>query len=431
MPPSEEGDVSFEEIDYSLMIAPPQDEALNPGTESLSIISPIPSTNNLYRICLPPDTNTTNHITNELFQVTSNLRTKQLQQQQQQQQQKPEKLQWYRNRSMYYNHVWKPQHQIQPQQQIRLHDELLFNDIQENNFEMDDVNRTKVFQKRLKRPIEEISPELRAYFYPNQGTGTDGTGGAKGLGGPDEDKENSDRQLYKIPKKNSTHQRLRSIPLIETNNMLRRSKSMSEISSNTSLSSTLAASQSFTNTLQTTPPPLHAASAPSSPKRFCQPRHQSLTPSKPNIHYDAAKIFLIESLTGLVKDATSFATELNGLSYCELPYPDNENEVIQIPTNSDHGEKTAIIRMFRTKLRNGLLKKTRTTNERLEGSTRGYGFYSEAELQAYKERKEKFTGREEDGQENGVLVLSQSPVKKVGRKGEGKKHVRWAAKLEW
>ncbi|CAK9435357.1 uncharacterized protein LODBEIA_P00840 [Lodderomyces beijingensis] len=365
---SNDENLTLDEIDYDIL--PPSQDNFQSNNSSvryqrLSQNSHTPSAakaHDLYRICLPPDNNITNQITNELFQVTRNSRNPRREQRQQQQQQQQQQQV---SKSAYYHNVWKPTHDLE------------FNNLASTSFELDDVDRTKVFQGRLKRPIEEISPELRAYFYPDA----------------DEDKENLFFRPAKLQKTNSKQ---RSIPLIETNNFPKRNPLEKRV----------------------------VKTPVSSPERLCQPRHQHITPSKPSLQYAEARIFLIESSTGLTTDATKFATELNSSCSSNLIYPDNENEVIQIPTTKDSGNKTAIIRMFCTK-----------SNQKAANYLK-CGFYSENELQVYKEeacaqKSQNPSSGDNPGESlhnSGVQLLSQSRENQVS---SNKKQVRWADKLEW
>lgn len=229
------------------------------------------------RISLPPDYSSTNHITNELFQVTRDK-----------------------------NRHPKRLNNDKIQKMIR--------DLEETDYELDDVVRTRVFKGRLKNrhSFSQVRSDLNEYF--------------------DENKENRDKPS-KVTKKKSP------VPIL----------------------------QPITNS--------------SKPKRVCLPKHTVLRPRKPALKQDGATtIFLMESLSGLVNDATKYATELNSSQCEDFPLPEHENEVVQIPTNEDDNPKMAIIRMFKTK--------------RVGGE-----------------------------QENGVLVVSQTaPTKKT---------VKWATNLEW
>lgn len=70
-----------------------------------------------------------------------------------------------------------------------------------------------------------------------------------------------------------------------------------------------------------------------SPQRVCVPKSVTL-PGRACLKFrENMSIFLVDSLTGSVNDATQFGTELNS-SNCEgFPLPDDVNEVVQIPTN--------------------------------------------------------------------------------------------------
>ncbi|CAX40965.1 conserved hypothetical protein [Candida dubliniensis CD36] len=258
------------------------------------------------RISLPPDYTTTNHITNELFQVTSSLREKN--------RQNPKRL----NND-------KIQKMIQ--------------DLEKTDYELDDVVRTRVFKGRLKNrhSFTQVRPDLNEYF--------------------DENKENRDKPS-KVTKKKSP------VPIL----------------------------QPITNTIKR------------SPKRLCLPKHSVIAPRKPALKADrASSIFLMESSSGLVNDATKYATELNSSQCDDFPLPEHENEVVQIPTNEDDNPKMAIIRMFKTK----------RFDTKAEGEASG--FYNEKEFQKYKGE-----------QDNGVSVVSQSVNGPTA-----KKTVKWATNLEW
>lgn len=75
-----------------------------------------------------------------------------------------------------------------------------------------------------------------------------------------------------------------------------------------------------------------------SPNRICTPNHTGIdAPFKPSLKYQNSpfNIYLVDSLTGLINDATQFGTELNA-SNCEgFPLPEHVNEIVQIPTNEE------------------------------------------------------------------------------------------------
>lgn len=139
-----------------------------------------------------------------------------------------------------------------------------------------------------------------------------------------------------------------------------------------------------------------------SPHRICVPRCISL-PKTPALKFRKNNsIFLVDSLTGSVSDATQFGTELNS-SNCEgFPLPDDVNEVVQIPTNSagplSNAPKMAIIKATYSKR---LWSKEIKESEKI-------GFYSKREFEEVK--------------------LHTNPQMTVYN---DKKNVRWADDLEW
>lgn len=137
-----------------------------------------------------------------------------------------------------------------------------------------------------------------------------------------------------------------------------------------------------------------------SPKRICIPKHRVLTANKSSLKCEPHQIYIVESLTGLINDATKFGTELNASNGEDFPLPEDVNEVVQIPTNEDPHtkvQKMAIIKVVRP--------------EREDKGTGKNGFYSSKEWERYRE------GSPDD---LGVEVVSQN-VRKV----------RFADELEW
>lgn len=178
-----------------------------------------------------------------------------------------------------------------------------------------------------------------------------------------------------------------------------------------------------------------------SPKRICTPNHINNEPSKPSLKYQDPhlNIYIVDSLTGHINDATQFGTELNA-SNCEgFPLPEHVNEIVQIPTNDEtqkvvskkQKQKMAIIKAFHNKYYS-----TQThiapTNQRL-------GFYSKSEFDNYKHFLTEQT-------QSGVEVVNQTPIPHMQNltnqsnsdnfspkhnKNSTKQKVRWADKLEW
>lgn len=135
-----------------------------------------------------------------------------------------------------------------------------------------------------------------------------------------------------------------------------------------------------------------------SPQRICVPKRQG-TPHKPVLKLlTDLNIYLVNSLTGMINDATQFGTELNA-SNCEgFPMPEDVNEVVQIPTNesvpASSQQKMAIIKAFH--------------GTRFPGGANGSrGFYSKQESEEFKR-----SGR-------------TLPVR------TGTRRVHWAEDLEW
>lgn len=180
-----------------------------------------------------------------------------------------------------------------------------------------------------------------------------------------------------------------------------------------------------------------------SPRRICSPRHtRNLTPSKPCIKYsnNHYNIFIVDSLTGHVNDATQFGTELNA-SNCEgFPLPEDVNEIVQIPTNESSTTKgskrpkakMAIIKAFHNKY---------FSNQKSIENNKRVGFYTKAEFDKYKHDS---LAQNHETNSKQVEIVSQSmpqldpnsinsspidinegPVKCPTRK------VRWAPDLEW
>lgn len=139
-----------------------------------------------------------------------------------------------------------------------------------------------------------------------------------------------------------------------------------------------------------------------SPHRICVPRCVDL-PKQPALKFrQNNSIFLVDSLTGSVNDATQFGTELNS-SNCEgFPLPDDINEVVQIPTNTtgpvSSAPKMAIIK--------AIYSKRMWSNEIYENEK--IGFYSKREFEE--------------------LKLNANPQMTIYN---DKKQVRWAEDLEW
>lgn len=152
-------------------------------------------------------------------------------------------------------------------------------------------------------------------------------------------------------------------------------------------------------------PPIHNLASKqvpeTSPHRICVPRSVNL-PKQPAIKFRKnCSIFLVDSLTGSVSDATQFGTELNS-SNCEgFPLPDDINEVVQIPTNATGpGTSPAKMAIIKAVYSRRLWKK--------EQKSEKVGFYSKREFEEVKLKA-------------GLQMTIFNDTKKV----------RWADDLEW
>lgn len=166
-------------------------------------------------------------------------------------------------------------------------------------------------------------------------------------------------------------------------------------------------------------------------KRVCKPNHRIQINAKPNIIYktDDVNIYLVDSLTGSLTDATQFGTELNA-SNCEgFPLPEDVNEVVQIPTNEETTvqkkvqHKMAIIKGFQIKYWNNNLLSTNNTSRT--------GFYSKSEFDNY--TKNIHISQQSD---SGVEVTGQTPpgfTTSQGAKKSRVKSVKWPddSELSW
>ncbi|CAI5760806.1 unnamed protein product [Candida verbasci] len=245
-------------------------------------------------LLLDPNPNTTNSITNELFKVTNNLRK---------QQKKPQQFK-HKSRRLNNDKVWK------------IVKELKQKDLEDSNYELDDVLRTRVFKGRFKnnQSSELTRRDLDNYFNNNK-ENDNIIDKNKDLG--------SNKRRKKNPTSNSKSN-LSSQVLKPLNNNTPIPSPKKKFESKSQLQSLLQ-----------------------SPNRIHQPNSNS-KPLKSSFLKRESNFYLIESSTGLINDATKYGTELNGSNGEEFPFPEHENEVVQIPTN-DEASKLAIIRMFKTK----------------------------------------------------------------------------------
>lgn len=200
--------------------------------------------------------------------------------------------------------------------------EKLIRELETDDFEMDDQGRSRIFKGRVMKGLAEMDEEVdeRIMNYLN-------------------DKENVEPVKSPI-RSNKVKKPLKPLasnlqmPVLKPlNNTLKANFQQSKLNTKTKR-----------NTI--------ASSTTDHHKRICKPNHHTKRELKPCIIYkqDPCQIFLVDSLTGSLNDATQFGTELNA-SNCEgFPLPENTHEVVQIPTNEDNiGPKMAIIKAFTSK----------------------------------------------------------------------------------
>lgn len=278
-----------------------------------------------------------------------------------------------------------------------LFDKLLFSDkinglltlLQANNesLELDDTLRTRVFRGRMRDGLDSFDMQLDAFLerLPTK------------HGARNENKENV---LPVEPLKRKLSDSLTKTPL-------KRVRSYTQMP--------LAPAPGQNNNVRNRPGPKATTKATAakatplktaarhrlprgSPQRVCTP--SSTLPGRPCLKIrPGLSIYVVDSLTGLVRDATQFGTELNLLNCEGFPLPDNPNEVVQIPTNesvlASAEQKMAIIKAINGPRRVRLLQARK-------------GFYTRREFEQTK--------------------LLDRPVSVYSSKS---KAVRWADDLEW
>lgn len=392
--------------------------------EAVSLSLPMDNSK-LENLCLPVNNsklelkpNDTNIVANNLFQVTKYLRNNETKQ--------------------------KPNHDI-----FELNDDLFFgkklnndkiekliNELKDKdeNLELDDQLRTRVFKGRFSKSSgiqhsEHLDFELSSYLENNNDdlgisfTGRNHENKENLSPYPDPLKTNksknsikkSSKVYFKSPQRNGIVNKSQ-IPILKP------------LSNLTNVDLRKSYGESFT-----VKPDIR------SPRRICSPRYsKNLTPAKPCIKYrnQHHNIFIVDSLTGHVNDATQFGTELNA-SNCEgFPLPEDINEIVQIPTNENSTAKKgkrpkakmAIIKAFRNKY---------FSDHQLARTNKRMGFYTKSEFDNYK------SGLIHESNSNQVEVVSQSmpsidssPVSLPNTASEessglATRKVRWALELEW
>lgn len=304
--------------------------------------------------------------TNDLFQVTTHLRNKH----------KMGEL--GKHEQLHNNKIDK------------LLSQLLEND---EDLELDDQLRTRVFKARLnntKQPLDALDLLLDSYLL--QGLADQQKSQTRSRKHRNDDKENTPGPL--LPSKK------RRIPKTEKPSKTNPPRLIPSLKPLTNITDI------FANPSQNT-----------SPRRVCSPRSADFHPNKPclrNRKAEPVHIYTVESLTGLINDATQFGTELNA-SNCEgFLMPDSTNEIVKIPTNEvgpSARKKMAIIRAHHSKrfpcTKDAESSEPSTT--KFSDSQNILGFYSKKEF--------------ED--------LRGEPGHKPVKVHRDVKAVRWADELEW
>lgn len=169
--------------------------------------------------------------------------------------------------------------------------------------------------------------------------------------------------------------------------------------------------------------PMHTATVPLivSPQRICRPQHRQYPPTtlRPALKANGGRhhnIYVVESLTGLVGDATRFGTELNASQTDDFPLPVHPREIVQIPLyleeeerESDQPLPVAIIRLLHD----------RRQQQHLPTATGHRGFYTPHQFEIFRQDIDRTTN------ETPLTKPSSSPTEHSTRK------VHWAEDVEW
>lgn len=295
----------------------------------------------------------------------------------------------------------------------------------EEEFELDDKMRTRIFKGRFNKSQSQDNLEVQLGSYLNNHSLPDQENIALEDTGGTPNKENigmkrSERIMFNNSRKHKKAALPASRPLSNLTN-LDLKKPTNETSSK-----------------------IKKSIKPSdvSPRRICIPHHSTnIIPQKPNIKFPDKRhvnIYLVDSLTGQINDATQFGTELNA-SNCEgFPLPEDVNEVVKIPTNEEPSQskkrqkskpKMAIIKAFH----NSKHFSSFGCQQQNTSSTRP-GFYNKEEYENYKSfMKEKSNeGVEvvtEDISSEFANYQQETNLRK--NNNSNKKEVRWANNLVW
>ncbi|KAH3678502.1 hypothetical protein WICMUC_001519 [Wickerhamomyces mucosus] len=175
-------------------------------------------------------------------------------------------------------------------------------------------------------------------------------------------------------------------------------------------------------------------------KRICSPIKQ-LTKElniKPSIKvYDTPILnFIVDSSTGLLSDATKYATEINSINGYGVPLPENETELVTIPINgqrkTNKSPRIAFVKCIKfnnsSKIENGVLKDNNYGN-----SYKSIGFYTESQWVLKKKQiNNSKDNNDSDNEVNEVNEINDNDCNSINdRNGIIGKKLRWADELEW
>lgn len=338
----------------------------------------------LGHVLLSPDPRTTNGVSNELFQVTNHLHK----------QQGPQLNQLYDVFGLNEAPDMFGGKRLNNDKVDKLVSQLSEVD---KDLEMDDKQRTRVFKGRFKSDIPQsdaLDHQLSSYLDSpsindeNKENVLPFPDPLKGVKKDQHTIKKSSKVFFKSSRRNGTKS---SIPVLQPLSNL----------ANTDLKRAYQESQHLRD----------QSPAVRSPKRVCSPRHATMGPSRPSIrhHNPLVNIFVVDSLTGLINDATQFGTELNA-SNCEgFPLPDDIHEIVQIPTNVD----TRSSKKARAKM--AIIKAYHTKQYPSQQSSTQVGFYTVKEFEKYQQ----------------MINLPVTVTLQEAGQGDMPKKVKWADQLEW
>lgn len=391
--------------------------------EGISITSP--------ELFLRPDLNNSNRITNELFQVTNRVR--------QSTDTETNDIFGLSDYNDTFEGLGSGKNKLNNDKIEKLVNELgMKRQNEEEIFELDDCMRTRIFKGRFKSHMDDDGVGVTDSSIDNYLNGLS-SNSLDSRSQMFDDKENitPHSDMSKVAKKKS-HNSLKKSGKVFFKNPRRQSNSKTGIPILKPITNlTNIDFKNIDGSVQSRLKPEI------SPKRICTPKHkihgQPFKSSLKILHDGILNIYMVDSLTGLINDATQFGTELNA-SNCEgFPLPEDINEIVQIPTNDDlsnkkhkqkNHQKMAIIKAYHNKRFN------RPSN--LHSPDGRLGFYNKDEYDAYKSKLSQVM-------DTGVEVLndtSSSSASEVDsprsmrnnskdNNGDAKRKVKWADQLEW